>query len=178
MRVIIMRRFFTAVALLFVAAGAVLYAADQGLTLQEARNQALAHSKTLQRLLLSVDSALIDEKINSYNWLPSITASASAAAEVPSASLLDALGVSAGVSVTQQVFDGGGTAIQSAIEDPEVGILVLTEKVAETVPDLVQSLRERGELPLVVEVPDRHGMHRAADFLTAYVRDAIGVNLG
>lgn len=69
-------------------------------------------------------------------------------------------------------------AIQSAIEDPETGILVLTEKVAETVPDLVQSLRERGELPLVVEVPDRHGMHRAADFLTAYVRDAIGVNLG
>ncbi len=69
-------------------------------------------------------------------------------------------------------------AIRSALEDPELGILVLTEKIAETVPDLVQSLRERGELPLVVEVPDRHGMHRAADFLTAYVRDAIGVNLG
>lgn len=69
-------------------------------------------------------------------------------------------------------------AIRSALEDPELGILVLTEKVAESVPDLVQSLRERGELPLVVEVPDRHGMHRAADFLTAYVRDAIGVNLG
>lgn len=70
------------------------------------------------------------------------------------------------------------SAIEAALEDPELGILVLTEKVAETVPDLVQALRERGELPLVVEVPDRHGMHRAADFLTAYVRDAIGVNLG
>ena len=70
------------------------------------------------------------------------------------------------------------SAIEAALEDPEVGILVLTEKVAENVPDLVQALRERGELPLVVEVPDRHGMHRAADFLTAYVRDAIGVNLG
>lgn len=69
-------------------------------------------------------------------------------------------------------------AIRAVLDDPEVGILVLTEKVAETVPDLVQGLRERGELPLVVEVPDRHGMHRAADFLTAYVRDAIGVNLG
>ncbi|MFA0887857.1 MAG: V-type ATP synthase subunit F [Synergistales bacterium] len=69
-------------------------------------------------------------------------------------------------------------AIEEALEDPELGILVLTEKVAEIVPDLVQALRERGELPLVVEVPDRHGMHRAADFLTAYVRDAIGVNLG
>jgi V/A-type H+-transporting ATPase subunit F len=70
------------------------------------------------------------------------------------------------------------SAIEAALEDPELGILVLTEKVAETVPDLVQALRERGELPLVVEVPDRHGMHRASDFLTAYVRDAIGVNLG
>ncbi len=68
-------------------------------------------------------------------------------------------------------------AIEEVLEDPEIGILVLTEKVAETVPDLVQGLRERGELPLVVEIPDRHGMRRAADFLTAYVRDAIGVNL-
>lgn len=38
-------------------------------------------------------------------------------------------------------------AIRSALEDPELGILVLTEKIAETVPDLVQSLRERGNCP-------------------------------
>jgi len=42
----------------------------------------------------------------------------------------------------------------------------------------VRGLRERGELPLVVEIPDRHGTSRPQDFLTAYVRDAIGVNLG
>ncbi len=115
MRATTMKRFFIIILLVCATIG-VLYAADQGLTLQEARNQALARSKTLQKLLLSVDSALLDERITSYNWLPSITASASAGADGPSASLLDALGVSAGVSVTQQVFDGGATAVQSAID--------------------------------------------------------------
>jgi len=117
MRVIIMGRKHLFVVLLFCAVSVgALYAADQGLTLQEARTQALAHSRTLQKLLLSVDSALIEERVTSYNWVPSITASASAGADVPSASLLDALGVSAGLTVTQQVFDGGATAIQSAID--------------------------------------------------------------
>ena len=70
------------------------------------------------------------------------------------------------------------SAIRSALEDPELGILVLTEKVAAWAPDTVRGLREKGELPLLVEIPDRHGTGRPQDFLTAYVRDAIGVNLG
>ena len=48
---------------------------------------------------------------------------------------------------------------------------------AALIPDLMQKLRERGELPLVVEIPDRHGTQRGPDFLTRYVRDAIGVKM-
>lgn len=59
----------------------------------------------------------------------------------------------------------------------DVGVLVVTERIAEMVPDLVKGLRERGEPPLLVEIPDRHGSRRGADFLTGYIRSAIGVNI-
>jgi len=49
--------------------------------------------------------------------------------------------------------------------------------VAAWVPEDVRRLRESGELPLVVEIPDRHGTSRGQDFLTRYVRDAIGVKM-
>ena len=39
------------------------------------------------------------------------------------------------------------------------------------------AIREHGELPIVVEIPDRHGTKRSPDFLTKYVRDAIGVKM-
>ena len=69
-----------------------------------------------------------------------------------------------------------------AIEDvlsnkTDVGILVMTEKAAAQVPALVKSLRERDEPPLLVEIPDRHGSRRKSDFLTGYIRDAIGVRI-
>ncbi|WP_029166344.1 V-type ATP synthase subunit F [Aminiphilus circumscriptus] len=62
-------------------------------------------------------------------------------------------------------------------KDRDLGILVFTEKAAAAVPDLMKQLREHGGLPLIVEIPDRHGFDRGADFLTRYVKDAIGVRM-
>jgi outer membrane protein len=90
--------------------------ADDSISLEQARAHALAHSKTLQKLLLSVDSALLDEKIQSYTLLPSITATAGASATAPEATLLDMLGASAGLTVTQTIYDGGQSALLSAID--------------------------------------------------------------
>jgi len=68
-------------------------------------------------------------------------------------------------------------ALRSSLEQKDLGILLVTEKVAAWVPEDVRRLRESGELPLVVEIPDRHGTSRGQDFLTRYVRDAIGVKM-
>ena len=43
---------------------------------------------------------------------------------------------------------------------------------------MVQKLTERGELPLLVKIPDRYGSQREADFLTRHVQEAIGVKMG
>ncbi len=68
-------------------------------------------------------------------------------------------------------------AIEKALKVKELGVLLVTEKAAAWIPELMQRVRERGEFPLVVEIPDRHGSMRGADFLTRYVRDAIGVKM-
>ncbi len=76
----------------------------------------------------------------------------------------------------------GADETAAAVEDVlarrhDVGVLVMTERAAEQVPSLVKSLREREELPLLVVIPDRHGPRREADFLTRYIREAIGVKI-
>ena len=68
-------------------------------------------------------------------------------------------------------------AITAALDRSDVAILAITEKIAEFLPEMIQKLREHGELPIVVEIPDRHGTKRSPDFLTKYVRDAIGVKM-
>ncbi|MDR1509301.1 MAG: V-type ATP synthase subunit F [Synergistaceae bacterium] len=74
-------------------------------------------------------------------------------------------------------YDEASGAMEKALERTDVAILAVTEKIAELLPDAMQRLREQGELPIVVEIPDRHGTKRGPGFLTKYVRDAIGVKM-
>jgi V/A-type H+-transporting ATPase subunit F len=74
-------------------------------------------------------------------------------------------------------YDEASAAMSAALSRKDVAIIAVTEKVAELLPETVQRLREHGELPIVVEIPDRHGTKRSSDFLTKYVRDAIGVKM-
>ena len=74
-------------------------------------------------------------------------------------------------------YEEASEAMTAVLERPDVAILAVTEKIAELLPELMKQLREHGELPIVVEIPDRHGTKRSPDFLTKYVRDAIGVKM-
>ncbi|MDR1136880.1 MAG: V-type ATP synthase subunit F [Synergistaceae bacterium] len=74
-------------------------------------------------------------------------------------------------------YGEASVAMEQVLERTDVAILAVTEKIAELLPEAMQRLREQGELPVVVEIPDRHGTKRNPDFLTKYVRDAIGVKM-
>ena len=74
-------------------------------------------------------------------------------------------------------YEEASGAMTEALVRSDVAILAVTEKIAELLPDTIQRLREHGELPIVVEIPDRHGTKRSPDFLTKYVREAIGVKM-
>ena len=65
--------------------------------------------------------------------------------------------------------------IDKVLADKEIGILLLTEKFGRDFPDVVNNVNYK--VPLVVEIPDRHGTGRRSDFITAYVNEAIGIKL-
>lgn len=68
-------------------------------------------------------------------------------------------------------------ALKTAMDDPEIGIVLVTEKLVELCPDVVYDLKLNRKRPLIVEIPDRHGSGRSKDSITRYVREAIGVKI-
>lgn len=80
-----------------------------------------------------------------------------------------------GVVVHEQ--DEVRDALESAMADKNVGIILITEKLVALCPDLVYDLKLNRKRPLIVEIPDRHGSGRSKDSITRYVREAIGVKI-
>ena len=68
-------------------------------------------------------------------------------------------------------------ALQNAIKDKEVGIVLLTEKFGREFPEIIDDIKLKRKMPLLVEIPDRHGTGRKKDFITSYVNEAIGLKL-
>lgn len=68
-------------------------------------------------------------------------------------------------------------ALEAAFADPDIGIILLTEKFGRDFPDYVNSVKLRTGMPLIIDIPDRHGSGRRSDFITAYVNEAIGLKL-
>ena len=69
------------------------------------------------------------------------------------------------------------TALQDVLQDKTVGIVLLTEKLGREFPDIIDEFRLERKMPLLVEIPDRHGTGRKKDFITSYVNEAIGLKL-
>lgn len=68
-------------------------------------------------------------------------------------------------------------ALDSVLSNPDIGIILITEKLSGEFPDIINDIKLNRRLPLIVEVPDRHGTGRKPDFITSYVNDAIGLKL-
>jgi len=68
-------------------------------------------------------------------------------------------------------------ALRNARADAEIGIVLITEKLAELVKEEIRKEKIRPELPLIVEIPDRHGTIRGRERLTRYVKEAIGLKI-
>ena len=68
-------------------------------------------------------------------------------------------------------------ALETALADKEVGIILLTEKFGREFPEIVDDVKLNHRIPLIIEMPDRHGTGRKADFITSYVNEAIRLKL-
>lgn len=68
-------------------------------------------------------------------------------------------------------------AISKATSDPDIGILLITERLAAKCQAQLSPYKMSAVTPLVVEIPDRHSTGRAGDSITRYIKEAIGVDL-
>lgn len=67
--------------------------------------------------------------------------------------------------------------LDSVLADKTIGIVLITEKLSNEFPEIINDVKLNRRLPLIVEIPDRHGTGRKPDFITAYVNEAIGLKL-
>ena len=67
-------------------------------------------------------------------------------------------------------------ALMDAIANPEIAIILMTEKLVSLCPDIVYDLKLNCKSTLIVKIPDRHGQ-RDKDSIIRYVREAIGVKI-
>ena len=58
--------------------------------------------------------------------------------------------------------------LEKVLQDKSIGIVLLTEKFGREFPR---------KIPLLIEIPDRHGTGRKKDFITSYITEAIGLKL-
>ena len=67
--------------------------------------------------------------------------------------------------------------LERVMSDKEIGIVLLTEKFGREYNELIDEVKLHRKLPLIIEIPDRHGTGRKPDFITSYVNEAIGLKL-
>ena len=67
--------------------------------------------------------------------------------------------------------------LEKVMTDSTIGIVLLTEKFGREFPEIIDEIRLNRKMPLIVEIPDRHGTGRRKDFITSYVNEAIGLKL-
>ena len=68
-------------------------------------------------------------------------------------------------------------ALDHALSTPDIGVILINEKLVPLCQDWVSDIKLRMHPPLLVEIPDRHGTDRSPDSITQYVREAIGIKI-
>jgi len=63
------------------------------------------------------------------------------------------------------------------ISSPNIAILLIAENLAKKFPDIIDEIKLTKKLPLIVEIPDRHGTGRQANFVSSYIREATGIKI-
>ena len=68
-------------------------------------------------------------------------------------------------------------ALDRVTADPGVGVVLMTRKLMDLDPGLVEDYKNRHKRPLLAEIPDRHGAGDVSQAIAGYVNEAIGLKL-
>jgi V/A-type H+-transporting ATPase subunit F len=68
-------------------------------------------------------------------------------------------------------------AFSKALEDPDTGIVIVTERIADLIRPLVDRYLFTERFPLIVEIPDREGPKEGRPGIRDLVNASIGIKL-
>ncbi len=72
---------------------------------------------------------------------------------------------------------GTESALDKALKNPEIGIILITKKLSALCRETVDDIKLCREEPLIVEIPDRHADGSGDDTISKYITEAIGVKI-
>ncbi|MCL2664094.1 MAG: V-type ATP synthase subunit F [Defluviitaleaceae bacterium] len=64
-------------------------------------------------------------------------------------------------------------ALEKAAADKNIGIIIITEKLAVNFPAVFDKFRAEHKLPLLAEIPDRHGSGRGENYLKRFFKGSV-----
>lgn len=68
-------------------------------------------------------------------------------------------------------------ALNVAINNKDIAIILMTEKLIKLCEDTVYDLKLNQKRPLIVEIPDRHATSQITTTISKYVQEAIGIKI-
>ena len=68
-------------------------------------------------------------------------------------------------------------ALSDAMEDKDIAVVLMTEKLVKLCEDFVYDLKLTRKQPLIVEIPDRHATADIGSTISRYVENAIGIRI-
>ncbi|MGN0675886.1 MAG: V-type ATP synthase subunit F [Oscillospiraceae bacterium] len=68
-------------------------------------------------------------------------------------------------------------ALNEAMENKEVAVILITEKLVKLCKETVYDYKLNRKQPLIVEVPDRHATSNITETISSYIESAIGLKL-
>ena len=68
-------------------------------------------------------------------------------------------------------------ALEKACVDPEVGLVLITDKLVARCSELVFSYKLTRRRPLIVDMPDRHSDSNPGDSIRRYISEVVGVKI-
>ena len=69
-------------------------------------------------------------------------------------------------------------ALERASRQPGIGVLILTDTIADEIRALVDEIRLEREQPLIVEIPGPEGPMPGRKTLRQFVQEAVGIRVG
>ena len=84
----------------------------------------------------------------------------------------------AGVSRAVVADDDVAAQFDSLVAEEDVGVIIITERIAQSIMKKITQIKFQKELPVIVEVPDKQGeLEDREDSVDQLIRRAVGVEI-